>query len=211
MMININDPMLTKLLLEHVVELAEGGGLDQILASGVQPELVDDLRQRPVRDFFYAARNGGLTMSVQIDTQNLQACLWRRDIAKHTETLKEYFIRHGASIELLRSLFTLSKQELQRLRTELDLSKDGPNGRPRMPPSAVRDVIHQKWHAISQAHPDAHERDRLWSLHQEFSAFSIAALHRVITEFDDRRSFARAPTRVQAPQQFAPIETRYVP
>lgn len=105
MMINISDPTLTKMLLEHVVEQAEAGGLDQLLASGLRPELVDDLRQRPLRDFFYAARNGGLAMSVQFDIKNLEACLWRRDIAKHTETLKEYFVRHGASIEMLRSLF----------------------------------------------------------------------------------------------------------
>lgn len=209
MMINISDPTLTKMLLEHVVEQAEAGGLDQLLASGFRPELVDDLRQRPLRDFFYAARNGGLAMSVQIDIKNLEACLWRRDIAKHTETLKEYFIRHGASIELLRSLFTLSKQELQRLRTELDLSKAGPNGRPRMPPASIRDKIHQKWHDIGQSAPNSHERDRLSALHKEFSAFSIAALHRVITEFDDSKSTTPAPVQ-ELGLQAAPVESQYL-
>ena len=209
MMINISDPTLTKMLLEHVVEQAEAGGLDQLLASGLRPELVDDLRQRPLRDFFYAARNGGLAMSVQFDIKNLEACLWRRDIAKHTETLKEYFVRHGASIEMLRSLFTLSKQELQRLRTELDLSKVGPNGRPRMPPASIRDKIHQRWHAIGQSQPNSHQRDRLCSLHQEFSSFSIAALHRVITEFDETGPTAPAHLPAQPPPA-APAEAQYL-
>jgi len=185
MMLNITDPTITKLLLEHVVEQAEAGGLDQLLASGFRPELVDDLRKRPLRDFFYAARQGGLAMSVDIDARSLEACLWRRDVAKHTETIKEYFIRNGASIELLRELFTLSKQELQRLRTDFDLTKSGANGRPRMPPTSIRDKIHQEWHAIVHAHRNGHKRDHLWLLHQKYSAFSLSALHRVISEFGE--------------------------
>jgi hypothetical protein len=188
MNININDPTLTKLLLEHMVEQAEAGGLDDLLASGLRPELVDDLRQRPLRDFYYAAQHGGLAMSVQIDVRALETCLWRRDQAKHTEMLKEYFIRNGASIDLLRTLFTLSKQELQRYRSDLDLSKSGSNGRPRMPPASIRDKIHQRWHDIVQAQPQSHDRYRLWLLHQDYSAYSISALHRVITEFDDNTS-----------------------
>jgi hypothetical protein len=185
MMMNIMDPMLTKLLLEHLVEQAEAGGLDDLLAGGLRPEFVDDLRQRPLRDFFYAARHGGLAMAVRIDIKNIEACLWRRDQAKHTETLKEYYIRNGASIELLRTLFTLSKQELQRYRADLDLNKTGPNGRPRMPPATIRDKIHQRWHEIVQANPTGHERYCLWLLHHDYSTYSISALHRVITEFGD--------------------------
>lgn len=196
MMLNISDSTLTKLILEHLVEQAEGGGLDQLLANGFRPELVDDLRQRPLRDFFYASRHGGLAMSVQIDTKNLEACLWRRDAAKHEEILKEYFIRNGASIELMRTLFTLSKQEQQRLRTELDLSKQGPNGRPRMPPATIRDKMHQVWHSIVQSNPQSNMRYCLSLLHQEFSAFSLTALHRVITEFDGPG--ATTSTQVQA-------------
>ena len=195
MMLNISDSTLTKLILEHLVEQAEGGGLDQLLANGIRPELVDDLRQRPLRDFFYASRHGGLAMSVQIDIKGLEACLWRRDIAKQAEILKEYYIRNGASLELLRTFFTLSKQELHRLRTELAVMRGGPNGRPRMPPAAIRDKIHVTWHKFVTTHPGTPDRERLMYLHQEYQAFSITALHRVITEFDgEAMSAVAAPT-----------------
>lgn len=185
MMINITDSTLKQLLLQHLLEQAEAGGLDELLANGVQPALIDDLRQRPSRDFFHASRFDGLAMTASIDTKALQTCLWRRDMARHEETLKEYFIRHDASSELMRTLFTLPKQELQRLRTELDMSKKGPTGRPRMPTSAIRDLIHQDWHAINQEHPNEPERHRLWMLHQKYQAFSITTLYGVTSEFHD--------------------------
>ena len=204
MMINISDPTLTKMLLEHVVEQAEAGGLDELLASGLRPELVDDLRQRPLRDFFYAARHGGLAMSVQIDIKTLEACLWRRDQARHTEMIKEYYIRNGASIELLRTYFTLSKQELQRYRCDLDLNRAGPNGRPRMPPATIRDKIHQRWHEIVQATPQGHERHRLWLLHHDYATYSISALHRVITEFNDTDGSAAVSRQISPPAMQPP-------
>jgi hypothetical protein len=202
MMLNINDPTLTKLLLEHLVEQAEDGNLDNLLAKGLRPELVDDLRQRPLRDFYHATRHGGLNIAIQIDIPKLEACLWRHDVARQTETLKEYFIRNSASLDLLRTHFTLSKQELQRLRTELALTKAGPNGRPRMPPAAVRDKIHVRWHDICLANPDTHDRERLALLHMDFTAFSLTALHRVITEFDGPAAATSTPT--QAPVAVPP-------
>jgi hypothetical protein len=119
-----------------------------------------------------------------------------RDRVRRDEMLKEYFVRHGASIMLLRTLFTLSKQELQRLRAELDLADKSTNGRPRMPPMALRDHIHSDWHEICHTYKQEPERERLWRLHQKFPAFSIASLHRCTDEFKEVGTVAREPTPI---------------
>lgn len=182
-MLTISNTTIKRMILEHVVEQVDAGGLDTILASGFSPELIDDLRKRPARDFFHAAQAEGLTIKVEIDTQNLRSSLWTRDRAQRDEMLKEYFIRHGASIMLMRSLFTLSKHELQRLREELDMAEKTASGRPRLPPTAIRDRIHSAWFDICNAFRDEPERERLWRLHQAFSVYSIASIHRCTDEF----------------------------
>ncbi|AOW13315.1 hypothetical protein LPB72_09690 [Hydrogenophaga crassostreae] len=184
-MFNINNTTIKRMILEHLVERVDTGGLDEILAAGFSPELLDDLRKRPSRDFFYAAQTDGLTIRVQIDTKSLRTCLWTRDRAQRDEMLKEYFIRNGASILLMRSLFTLSKHELHHYRVALDIAQKTATGRPRLPPTAIRDRIHDAWFEICRSFREEPERERLWRLHQTFSAFSIASLHRCTDEFKD--------------------------
>jgi Protein of unknown function (DUF2857) len=190
-MFNIINTTIKRMVLEHLVEQVDSGGLDSLLANGFSPELIDDLRKRPTRDFFHAAQVEGLAIKVSIDTQKLMSCLWMRDRARRDEMLKEYFVRHGASIILLRTLFTLSKQELQRLRVELDLTEKATNGRPRLPPTAIRDHIHCEWHAICHSFKDEPERERLWRLHQKFPTYSMASIHRCTDEFKELGSGTR--------------------
>jgi hypothetical protein len=195
-MIKINNTTIKRMVLEHLVEQIDTGGMDGLLRSGFSPELIDDLRQRSSRDFFHAAQFEGLSIKVTIDTDKLTACLRMRDRVRRDEMLKEYFVRHGASIMLLRTLFSLSKQELQRLRAELDLAEKSTNGRPRMPPTALRDHIHSDWYEICHTYKQEPERERLWRLHQKFPAFSIASLHRCTDEFKEVDIVAREPTPV---------------
>ena len=184
-MFNIMNSTIKRMVLEHLVEQVDSGGVDSLLASGLSPELIDDLRVRPTRDFFHAAQVEGFAIKVTFDPKQLMSCLYMRDRARRDEMLKEYFVRHGASIMLLRNLFTLSKQELQRLRIELDLTEKATNGRPRLPPTSIRDHIHNEWHAICHTFKDEPERERLWRLHQKFPAYSIASIHRCTDEFKE--------------------------
>lgn len=197
-MLNIEDPTIKRLVLEHVMEQADSGGLDKLLVSGFCPELIDDLRSRPLRDFSRAVQFDSLSIKVSIDTQKLTSCLYMHDRARRDEMLKEYFVRHGASIILLRTLFTLSKQELQRLRVDLDLAEKAITGRPRLPPTSIRDHIHNEWHAISHTFKDEPERERLWRLHQKFPAYSIASIHRCTDEFKELGEPVRAPIKQRA-------------
>ena len=184
-MFKISNATVKRIVLEHLVEQVDSGGLDGLLASGFSPELIDDLRKRPARDFMHAAQSENFAIKVSFDTERLMACLWMRDRARRDEMLKEYFVRHGAPIILLRTLFTLSKQELQRLRGELDLVEKSANGRPRLPPTAVRDAIHNEWYAICRTFKEEPERERLWRLHQKFQSYSIASIHRCTDEFKE--------------------------
>lgn len=193
-MLTISNTTIKRMVLEHLVEQVDLGGLDGLLANGFSPELIDDLRKRPTRDFFHAAQFEDLSISVTIDTQKLIACLWLRDRACRDQMLKEYFVRNGASILLMRTLFTMSKQELQRLRTDLDLAEKASNGRPRLPTMAIRDYIHNEWHEICHTFKDEPERERLWRLHQKFPKFSIASIHRCTDEFKEHESQPCEPT-----------------
>lgn len=195
-MLAINDPTLKRFVLEHLVQQVDLGGLDKLLAAGFSPELLDDLRKRPLRDFVHAVQSEDVVINVSIDTQRLSACLWMCDRKRRDDMLTEYFVRNGASIVMLRTMFTMPKQELQRLRVELDMAEKATNGRPRLPPTSVRDYIHNAWHEICRQFADEPERERLWRLHQKFPAYSLSSIHRCTDEFSEQEE--AAPERSQA-------------
>lgn len=197
-MFSISNPTVKRMVLDHLIEQMESGGIDRLLEGGFSPALIDDLRGRPTRDFFHASQFDGLAIQVTIDERKLMSCLSMRDRARRDEMLKEYFVRNGASISLLRTLFTLSKQELQRLRMELDLTEKTTNGRPRLPPTAIRDLIHSEWHEICHAFTAEPERERLWRLHLKFPLYSLASIHRCTDEFKELGTKDRAPGSVAA-------------
>jgi hypothetical protein len=102
------------------------------------------------------------------------------------KALEAYFIRHGASTQLMSALFKLRRKLTLEARAEIS-TRAGLPGRVPLPDYATRERIYQAWRAIGDPAP----RVRYYRLHQAFTHLPIAVLEAVVRRFRGRRMNAR--------------------
>jgi hypothetical protein len=183
-MFQIKDPALKKLILLHLNDLQEDGdqGLDELLAGGVDADLLDALRHRPARDFSAASRMGQLVIKVTIDGPATAACFRQVDSIRSVHEMCEYFVRHGAPDSVLDKLFKLPRQEARRLRGLLT-AKPRPPGPPKTLEPDVCRRIHETSERIRREDPQASLRDWLYRLHQSYPQHSFLELWVALAQF----------------------------
>jgi hypothetical protein len=182
----VSNPTILSLLLTEVFGAIESeGDTDTLLEQGCDASFVDLVRRRPARDLMdVASRLKNLRFEVpvrEIEQQFVRLDWMRRDTA-----LCEYFVRHGASAQMITSLFKKSADEVRRMREALLPAGSTTTGRTALPKDPkVRDAIQQAWSDIQKS-AGAQEslRDLLHRLHQRFSDHSIATLFSTIHEFE---------------------------
>ncbi|MBW8831354.1 MAG: DUF2857 family protein [Burkholderiales bacterium] len=194
-MFAITCPTLKRLILEHLVERMEEGpdALDELLRTGVDPLLLDMLRQRPARDFVNAAKVEQLVITANFDGRAVIASFGRLDAIKRDNEMREYFVINGAPPELLSQLFKLSVDEIRTLRSVL--FKGTQSGRPKFPPVALRERIHNDWARLAKEQPAAQVRERLYQLHLLHDAWTIQSLWCTLNEFEENPSVRRRSAR----------------
>lgn len=181
--IQITDPSLKQAILAHFIDQIDHGGMDKLLAAGVHPSFIDEIRTRPTRDLGYAARHAEVRIEASIDAGRIMGCFMRIDDSRKAETLKEYFINHGASANLLREMFHVSKAEVFSLRQVLN-SKSKGHGRTKLPPESIRDAIYSTWSSIKSEFVNEQAREQLYRLHQQFKAYNLSQLWASIDEYN---------------------------
>ncbi len=97
------------------------------------------------------------------------------------EWLESYFLLHGASWQLMRALFRLTRKRVLSRRQELGAWF--PAGRVPLPEVLVREDIRTVWQRIGESD----RRMRYYRLHQQFKSISIRVLEAVIRGKEDRR------------------------
>lgn len=182
----LTDPTIKRLFLQHLIERMDDGpaALDELLRAGVDPQLLDLLRQRPARDFIAAAKIEQLVISVTFDSAAVIAAFGRLDAIKRDAELREYFVVHGAPPDLLSEFFKLSSEEIRHLRSLLMPGGTQP-GRPKLPPVPQRQRIHDDWSRLTKEQPEAALRERLYQLHRLHSEWTIHSLWCTLHEFEE--------------------------
>ena len=191
-MVPIKDAHIRRLLLEYLVTLIEEGDLQALLDEGIEPELLDALRHRSVRDMLRVAEMP-LTLGLTLDSSGLRVAFKRLDAIARDRRIVEYHIRHGAPPELMVRAFKLSGAELRAQRESLG-AEFSTRGRPQLPPEKVRDAVHAAWAEIAAAHD---EKERFMVLHQRFPDYSIGSLWHTVHEFDAATDGARVPRKIR--------------
>ena len=186
-MVPIKDAHIRRLLLEYLVSLIEEGDLQALLDEGIEPELLDALRHRSVRDMLRVAEMP-LALGLTLDSGGLRVAFKRLDAIARDRRIVEYHIRHGAPPELMVRAFKLSGAELRAQRESL-CAEFSSRGRPQLPPEKVRDAVHAAWPEIAAAHD---EKERFMILHQRFPDYTIGSLWHTIHEFDTAAGGASA-------------------
>ena len=181
--IQIKDPTIKRMLIEHMVEQIDDGHIDQLLHAGYSAEFLDNLRHRPTRDLIHLAQTS-IDIRFSLSEHGVNSGLRLLDMRRGHAELREYFIVHGASRRMVCSYFKLSHDEYRTLR-EVLRPGDGQGGRTAMPHHSVRDQIHQAWFEIKKSMQDAPIRHRIYALHQQFPSLRISALQQTISEFSE--------------------------
>lgn len=176
--INIDSQDLGFRVLCYLIELAESGEIDQLIAAGFSPEIISALRQMTVNDVSSLAGTMGM-MSLLINVTRFESAITARTRRINESQELTYFARAGATALLLSEVFRISLSEAEAHLTTLT-TVDKRSGRPSMPDVSTRDAIHQWW-AASQSIPT---RQRWIALHKKWPQFSLASLYAVINEFN---------------------------
>ena len=177
-MLPLLDAQVRLMLLNHLaVRLAEAEPAE-LHAAGIDTELLARLRQLSPLDINRLAAMRGLTIGVAFDALGLKAGLGAVARVKEAKALEAYFIRNGASWQMMNALFKIRRKVT--LKRRRDCGAWRPSGRLPLPDYSTRERIFRAWRAIQDPYP----RMRFYRLHQAFPQLSIAVLDAVVREFE---------------------------
>ena len=177
-MLPLLDAQVRLVLLNHVaVRLAEAEPTE-LHAAGIENEQLARLRQLSALDLNRLAAMRDLTIGVAFDAAGLKAGLRAVALVNEAQALEAYFIRNGASWQMMSALFKIRRKVT--LKRRRDCGAWRPAGRIPLPDYPMRERIFRAWLAME----DPNLRLRYYRLHQAFPQLSIAALEAVVREFE---------------------------
>jgi hypothetical protein len=180
-MLPLVDPQVRLVLLSHVAVRLAASAADELQAAGIESDQLARLRQLPAPDLDRLAAMRELTIGVRFDAVGLKAGLRAVALGNEARALEAYFIRHGASWQLMRALFKLRRKVTLARRRQSYARR--PCGRVRLPDTATRERIYRAWVGLDE--PSL--RARYYRLHQEFQQLPIVVLEAVVREFEADR------------------------
>ena len=180
-MLPLRDPQIRLALFHYVAARPAGAQLRELRAAGIEHEQLEVLRRLSPPDLARLAAMRELTIGVAFDAARLKEGLRALALVNEAKALEAYFIRHGASYRLMRTLFKVRRKVTYRRRRESGAWR--PAGRMHLPTYATRERIYRTWRGIQDPSP----RLRYYRLHQAFQHYAIAALESIIREFEVRR------------------------
>jgi hypothetical protein len=123
-------------------------------------------------------------VAIQIDAGSLDHGLRQVDYLNKRSKQLEYFIRHGATSNMLTKLFRISSADVT-LKRRLFAGTSPLLRRPSMPPHPVREQIQKRWFEIRKGKEGEPVRAEDYeALHREYSNQTFATLWAVVHEFD---------------------------
>ena len=124
-------------------------------------------------------------VAIQIDAGSLEHGLRQVDYLGKRSRQLEFFIRHGATSNMLTKLFRISSADVT-LKRRLFHGTSSNLRRPSMPPHPVRELIQKRWFEIRKGKEREPERAEDYEeLHQHFPLQTFATLYAVVHEFDE--------------------------
>lgn len=177
--LNIKDPAIRTLIIETLLDQADNN-IDGLIGQGVDPLWIENLRQLSSRDSVRASHFHNVEIEVTVNEKQLVHAFTQVADERRVRHLKEYFVRHGASVTMICKMFKMSSKEAKTAKQLL--SSEQRLGRPPMPNPFDRETIHRQWDSITKT-SDSLVREHLYTLHQIFPVYTLATLWLVINEF----------------------------
>ena len=179
-MLPLVDAQVRLVLLNHLaVRLAEAQPSD-LHAAGIENEQLARLRQLSALDLNRLAAMRDLTIGIAFDAVGLNAGLRAVALVNEAKALEAYFIRNGASWQMMSALFKISRKVTLKRRRECGAWRS--SGRQPLPDNVTRERVFRAWRCIE----DSAMRVRYYRLHQMFQQIPIAVLEAVLRGFEEK-------------------------
>lgn len=179
-MLPLNNPQIRLALLNHVAVKLGEGDVAALERAGIDSELLAHLREISAIDLNRLAKMRELMIGVAFKSGGVAASLRRAALVDDAKALEAYFIRNGATCQMMSALFKIGRKVTLKRRREAGAWRR--RGRLALPDSSTRKRIFCAWLAITDPNP----RTRYYRLHQRFTHFSIALLAAVVRQFEAR-------------------------
>ena len=178
----IKDQQLRLLVLAHLIREIKASESD--LPGGLTPQQIIELQALTSAELVKLSEMADPRVAIQIDAGSLEHGLRQVDYLGKRSRQLEYFIRHGATSNMLTKLFRISSADVT-LKRRLFHGTASSLRRPSMPPHPVRELIQERWFEIRKGKEREPERAEDYEeLHQHFPLLTFATLYAVVHEFD---------------------------
>jgi len=180
--IQIVDPTCVAMLLTQLVKMTETmEGMTELLEAGWEPSFVDQLRHLPSRDITEITRRTK-SFFAKVSPHDLKNTIWLINNGREAQKKLEYFVRNGASREMVSRLWSMSLQQVSTIRNQL---KSHLKNTPEHEVSDQKqEAIYRAWSEILDENPNSPERDKIYLLHNRFSDLSIETAYNIATKYD---------------------------
>ncbi len=185
-MIYIRDPQLRLLMLAHLIRELQGENARRSPPpSGLTEQQAEELRALTSDELVKLAEMPDPRVAIAIDAGSFEHGLRQVDYLGKRSRQLEFFIRHGATSNMLTKLFRISSADVT-LKRRLLSGAPSSLRRPSMPSHAVREQIQRRWFEIRKGKEREPERAEDYEeLHHDFSHQTFATLWAVVHEFDE--------------------------
>jgi Protein of unknown function (DUF2857) len=185
-MIVIRDQQLRLLVLAQLIrELQQGAQAKSPPPEGFTERQAEELRALSSDDLVKLSEMTEPRVAVAIDAGSLEHGLRQVDYLTKRSRQLEYFIRHGATSNMLTKLFRISSADVT-LKRRLFAGTSSALRRPAMPPHAIRERIQQRWFEIRKGKEEEPVRAEDYEeLHADHPQHTFATLWAVVHEFDN--------------------------
>jgi Protein of unknown function (DUF2857) len=202
-MLLLKDSEIQFQLLSHLVTLVEQGQLDALADGGLDPHVMDQLRELRASDLRRLSSQP-LGLELTINTPSLAHQVRSLSEQREAQLRLEYFVTARAPTSLLRELFPISRVEIAHLRSQLGLDASD------IKPQALSEVLHREvldvwltlrasvdWVKAARA-----QHQHVWQcLHEHFKPrkLTLATLYSQVLSFERLgQSAGRGPATASA-------------
>ena len=181
--VNVVDPTIRLIVLAHMLQQFDQFDpecIQEYTMAGFDPASIDRLRNMTATDLVRLAQHSRETsIQISINPTKLVADMNRYEHKREDDRLYEYFVQHGASLNLIMDLFTKRPADVKRM--QLALGVPSQIGRRSLPDDDIRMEITSTWQRLRGEDEWPYRgREHFRTLHETYSTFTIAQLEAVI-------------------------------
>jgi hypothetical protein len=143
-----NEPNLTYALLGWLIRRIQSGMIQDLIEHGLTPDLIERLRHLKAHELTELAGSRQPLFSIVVQSNHTAPSVAKMEYVKAGADVQKYWITNGATVELMRHFFKLSREQAREHRRFL-CANDQMNMR--LPSDRECDAIYKAWLVLDRS------------------------------------------------------------